>query len=101
MKVQEKLEKFIETVGKAEIHLHLEGCVQLDTVWELYQKNNVQIDGVATKEDLAQLYQINNLNEFVHFFINVLQRCVCNAEDLKYYFWDLKSYMQRNNVRYA
>ena len=99
--MQKRLRKFIEKVVKAEIHLHLEGCVQLDTLWQLYQKNDVNIDGVSSKEDLFKLYQIESLDQFVHFFINVVQKCFCTAEDIKYYFIDLKDYMKRNNVRYA
>ena len=99
--MQEKLKKFIEKVIKAEIHLHLEGCIQLETLWQLYQKNNVQIKGVSSKEDLSQLYYIESLDQFVSFFINVLQRCVCKVEDIQWYFIDLKDYMKRNNVRYV
>ncbi|WGK68654.1 adenosine deaminase [Candidatus Haliotispira prima] len=99
--MQKKLERFITEVPKAEVHLHLEGCIQLDTLWQLYQKNEVDIEGVSNKEDLAKLYQMENLDQFVHFFINVLQRCVCKAEDIPYYFIDLQNYMDRNNVRYA
>ncbi len=99
--MQEKLEKFIERVIKAEIHLHIEGCIQLDTLWKLYQKNNVEIEGVSSKEDLSKLYYIESLDEFISFFLNVLQKCVCKVEDLKYYFVDLKDYLERNNVRYA
>ncbi len=99
--MQKKLEQFISQVEKTELHLHLEGCIQLETLWELYQKNKVQIAGVNSKQDLAQLYQTESLEQFVHFFINVLQQCVRGPDDIRYYFIDAKDYMQRNNIRYA
>ena len=99
--MEDRLEQFVSQVVKAELHLHLEGCIRLDTLWRLARENQVEIAGVSSREDLARLYRIQNLDQFVYFFINVLQQCICRAQDIGLCFADLREYMQRNQVRYA
>ena len=99
--MQKNLFEFIQKVVKSELHLHLEGCIRVDTLWQLYQKNNIRIDGISCKKDLEQFYNIESLEQFIYFFINILQNCFRSAEDIQYYFVDLKDYLQRNNIRYA
>ena len=99
--MEERLEQFVVQVAKAELHLHLEGCIRLDTLWQLAQENQVQIPDVSCKKDLERLYQIESLDQFVYFFIHVLQPCIRRAEDIRCCFADLRDYMQRNRVRYA
>ena len=72
-KERTRIEKLIRSIPKTEIHLHLEGLVSVDTLWYLINHNKLEFDGINTRQDLERQFNFNNLDEFIWFFINVLQ----------------------------
>ena len=103
MKTEQKttLRQLIFDIPKTEIHLHLEGMVTVQTLWTLIKRNNLQIEGIQTREDLSQKYNFKSLDGFIWFYINVLQNCFQNAEDLELLIDDARNYLEANNIIYS
>ncbi|WP_319559774.1 adenosine deaminase [Marispirochaeta sp.] len=100
-KEQTRIEKLIHSIPKTEIHLHLEGLVSVDTLWYLISRNKLEFDGINTREDLEQQFDFKSLDEFIWFYINILQNAFRTSEDLKCLITDAKTYLSRNNIVYA
>ena len=50
------IERYIEAVPKAELHVHLEGSIQPATLLKLAQQNNVKLP-VQTVDDLQNWFR--------------------------------------------
>ena len=61
------IEKFIEGIPKAELHLHIEGTFEAELMFEMAKRNNIKIP-YQTIEDLKQAYNFNNLQEFLDLY---------------------------------
>lgn len=96
-----KLRQLITDIPKTEIHLHLEGMVSVQTLWSLITRNNLHIEGIENREDLIQKYNFKSLDGFIWFYINVLQNCFQNAEDLELLIDDAQRYLKSNNIVYS
>ncbi|MFP3959284.1 MAG: adenosine deaminase [Spirochaetaceae bacterium] len=91
---------FIASLPKTEIHLHIEGLVSVDTIWALIRKHNLDF-GIRSKEALRKKFEVRSLDEFIDLFINIVQACFLNEDDLDYLIEDARSYLGRNNIRRA
>lgn len=84
------IEKFIEGMPKAELHLHIEGTFEPEQMFEIAKRNNKQIR-YNSVDELRAAYAFNNLQEFLDIYYegaNVL----INQQD----FYDLTyAYLQR------
>ena len=90
----------IAGLPKTEIHLHIEGLVSVDSIWALIRKHKLDL-GISSKAQLKQRFQITSLTEFIDLFINIIQACLLSEEDLTYLIEDTRTYLTRNNIRYA
>ncbi len=61
------IEKFIEDIPKAELHLHIEGTFEPELMFTIAKRNNKKID-YASVEALKRAYQFNNLQEFLDIY---------------------------------
>ncbi|MFP4363806.1 MAG: adenosine deaminase [Spirochaetia bacterium] len=93
--------KLFKTLPKTEIHLHLEGMLTVNSIWSLIHENNITIEGIKKKADLAERFRIESLDEFIDLFINVIQACLKKPEDMNYLIKDARKYLKRNNIEYA
>ena len=60
----EELSAWLAGVPKVEMHLHLEGAIPLDALWELIQKYDGE-PSVLTFENLADRFQFRNFAQFI------------------------------------
>lgn len=97
---QSALKTFLTDLPKTEIHLHIEGLVSADSIWSLIQKHKLDL-GIESKEELQDRFNISSLNEFIDLFMNIVQACFLDEEDLSFLIEDARSYLGRNNIRYA
>ncbi|MFO8065716.1 MAG: adenosine deaminase [Spirochaetota bacterium] len=94
------LRSFLASLPKTEIHLHIEGLVSVDSIWSLMNKHNLDF-GIHSKKELQERFEIRSLSEFIDLFINIVQACFLEEEDLDYLVEDARAYLKRNNIRYA
>jgi len=91
---------FISQLPKTEIHLHIEGLVSVDSIWALIQKHKLEL-GIKSKDALRKKFHVTSLTEFIDLFINIVQACFLDVDDLDYLISDTRTYLKRNNIRYA
>lgn len=99
MKEKASLESFIRGIPKAELHLHIEGALEPELMFEVAKRNNLKLI-YESVDELKAAYTFGNLQDFLNIYyrgINVLM----NEKD----FYDLTfSYLKRvhsQNVLYA
>jgi adenosine deaminase len=84
------MKKFLTLLPKAELHMHLEGSLEPELMFEIAQRNNITLSQHSVQEVRAA-YQFNNLQDFLDIYYqaaNVLQ----NEQD----FYDLTwAYLKR------
>ena len=61
------MEKLIYALPKAELHLHLEGSLEPELMFELAERNNVAL-AYDSVESLRQAYQFDNLQSFLDIY---------------------------------
>jgi aminodeoxyfutalosine deaminase len=104
---------FILSLPKAELHLHLEGSVEPETVVELSRRHPVPLipgnpqyapspgsDRVLTIEDARALYNYSNFMEFLFAFKSVTER-LRTPEDFELITYRLMERLKRENVLHA
>jgi adenosine deaminase len=101
VKKTDELQNVLLKMKKTEIHLHLEGIVSPDTIWELMQKNNLRYDGISGKEDIVRKFDVKNLEQFLDLYINIIQNSFKKEEDIALLVRDTGKYLQENNIVYA
>lgn len=61
------MDSFIDVLPKVELHLHIEGTLEPETVFDLASKNNVQLP-YPSVQDLRNAYQFENLQQFLDLY---------------------------------
>ena len=74
------MKKFIENMPKVELHMHVEGSMEAETLWELAHKNNYKIE-YSSIEELKAAYKFNNLTEFIDMYM-LGTRVIKSEQDL-------------------
>jgi adenosine deaminase len=70
------MQAFIENMPKAEFHLHLEGTFEPELMFEIAQRNNIELP-YADVEALRKAYDFSQLQDFLDIYyqgMNVLQK---------------------------
>ncbi|MEM6826682.1 MAG: adenosine deaminase [Pseudomonadota bacterium] len=97
--LKEKRDAFIAAVPKAELHLHIEGSLEPEMMFELAKRNGVSLP-YASVEEVSAAYQFNNLQEFLDLYYLGMQALVEEQD-----FYDLTiAYLERvhrDNVRHV
>lgn len=65
--MDDRLRKYIESIPKAELHLHLEGTFEPGLIFEMAQRNRIPLK-YYSEESLRQAYHFNNLQEFLDIY---------------------------------
>lgn len=92
-----EFKKFIVTVPKAELHLHLEAVITLAGVKKLYKTKFGQ---EMSKEEQAALFSYNDLNGFIQSFLKI-QGMYSSVKDFKTVFAELGKYLSKNGITYS
>lgn len=70
------MKSFIENLPKAELHLHIEGTFEPELMFEIAQRNNIDLP-FADVEALRKAYDFSRLQDFLDIYyqgMNVLQK---------------------------
>jgi aminodeoxyfutalosine deaminase len=103
---------FIQSLPKAELHLHLEGSVEPLTLAELSRRHNTPLPtennrydisgsgNMLSEEDVRQLYAYKDFNGFLLAFKSVTER-LRTAEDYELVTYRLMQKLRQQNVVHA
>lgn len=75
------LETFIRRMPKVELHVHLEGSIQPETLLKLAERNQVTLPA-TTVEGLRHWYTFTNFAHFIEIYLTI-SSCICSAEDIE------------------
>ena len=88
---------YILSLPKAELHLHLEGAVEPETLVELSRRHDRE---PMDREAVEQLYQYADFHGFLMAFKAVTER-LHSAEDYELITWKLMERLRAENVLHA
>lgn len=91
-------ERVVEQLPKAETHIHLEGSIRPETVFDLAAKNDVELPEDSV-EELVAAYDFESLNDFIDKFAFIPQ-ILQSAEDFERVTAELGADSARQNVPY-
>jgi len=93
------LAQYLQAVPKAELHIHLEGAIQPETVIELARRNSVPLPAESA-EELRRSFIFRDFDHFIESFLSGVS-CLKTGEDFEQIVYELGSELARQNVRYA
>lgn len=91
-------ERFIRQMPKAELHVHLEGSVRPKTLFELAERNGIDLPA-KDEAGLEAFYTFRDFNHFIDVYIEV-NRCLCTSDDLALITRELGEVAAEQHVRY-
>lgn len=89
----------IQALPKVELHVHLEGTVQPETLFALARQNGIALP-VASLDDLRDWYTFRNFDHFVEIF-STLCACLQTPDDFARITYEYGLAMAQQNIRYA
>lgn len=99
MSAEDSIERYVRALPKAELHLHLEGSMQPETLLDLARLHGVALPA----DDLPGLREWFRFSSFDHFI--QVYKAICDAlqgrEDFELLTVQLGAELARQNVRYA
>lgn len=93
------LDSYLRAAPKAELHVHLEGTVQPDTVLELARRNGVALP-YSTVPELREWFTFRDFGHFIEVYGSI-SRCLVTADDYELIGWEYAQELARQNCRYA
>lgn len=76
------IEQFITDMPKVELHVHLEGSIQPETLLTLAKKNRIDLP-IKNEEELHRWYTFTDFDHFIEVY-RTISRCICSVEDIEY-----------------
>jgi adenosine deaminase len=93
------LTDYIGAMPKVELHIHLEGSVQPQTLFDLAQRHYIALP-VSSVSELAAWYTFRDFNHFLNIFTKICE-CLRAPEDFTRITYEYGKSMARQNIRYA
>jgi aminodeoxyfutalosine deaminase len=84
---------------KAEVHLHLEGTIAPETLWEMARRNQVALP-VGSLEELRRLYRFEHFGKFIELWL-AMCACLKTAADYERMVDGFVAECARQNIRYV
>jgi len=91
-----KIIEFIKKTPKAELHLHIEGTLEPDHLFELSKRNGVSIP-FANVDEIKSAYNFKNLESFLNIFYQG-SRVLINEQDFFDLTWAYALKCKENNI---
>jgi len=93
------LESYIAAMPKVELHVHLEGSTQPETLLKIAQRNKIKLPA-DTVEGLRELYQYRNFDDFIKIYLMIVG-AFKTPQDFTDLVYDFGAEMHRQNIRYS
>jgi len=96
MSKKKKIIEFIKRAPKAELHLHIEGTLEPNLLFELAKKNNIKIP-FSNVSEIKSAYNFSNLESFLKIFYQG-SRVLIKEQDFFDLTWAYVMKCKENNV---
>ena len=96
MSEKKKIIEFIKRAPKAELHLHIEGTLEPNLLFELAKKNNIKIP-FSNVSEIKSAYNFSNLESFLKIFYQG-SRVLIKEQDFFDLTWAYVMKCKENNV---
>ncbi len=93
------LDDFICAMPKVELHVHLEGAIQPETLLRLAERNNVSLPA-DTIEGLRQWYTFADFGHFLKVY-SVISDCICTSADIELIAREFLRGQAAQQIRYS
>ena len=93
------LERFVERIPKAELHIHIEGSLEPELMFELAARNELQLP-FKSVDAARKAYDFADLQSFLRLYYQGL-RVLVTERDFYDLTWAYLSKAQSQNVRYS
>ncbi len=90
---------FIKVMPKVEMHVHLEGSIEPETLLQLAQRNSVELPA-TTVEGLRDWYTFTDFSHFVEIYI-AISSCICSGKDIEHVAKEFLRGQAAQNIRYS
>jgi aminodeoxyfutalosine deaminase len=90
---------YVQAAPKAELHVHLEGAIQPETLLTLAQRNGVELPS-NTIDGVRNWIAYRDFDHFIELFRTAC-RCLRTADDFELATYELGADLARQGVRYA
>lgn len=88
---------FLRKIPKAELHIHIEAVITMDSVKKLYAK---RFGKEMSEQEQTDLFSYNDLNGFIQAFLKV-QDLFQDVSDFDLVFDDFAKYLVENGISYC
>ncbi len=93
------LDDLIRAMPKVELHVHLEGSTQPETLLKLASKHNIRLPATSV-EGIRQWYQFTDFNHFIQVYIKICE-CICTPEDIELLAREFLAGQAAQNILYS
>ena len=93
------LESFIRAMPKVELHVHLEGAIEPETLLALARRNQVALPA-DTLAGLRSWYTFTDFAHFVEIYLAV-SACICSPEDIELIAREFLASQAAQSIRYS
>lgn len=93
------LPDFIRAMPKVELHVHLEGSIQPETLLQLAARNNIELPATNVA-GLRDWYRFRDFPHFIEIYIAIC-RCICAPDDLELITREFLRDRAAQNIRYS
>src|SRR5579859_4867929 len=93
------LDDFIRAMPKVELHVHLFGAIQPDTLLTLAKKHNVELLA-NTVDGLRQWYTFTDFDHFVEIYLKI-QDCITGPDDVELITREFLAGQAAQNILYS
>lgn len=93
------LSEFIRRMPKVELHVHLEGSIQPETLLLLAERNHVALP-FSTAEELKSWYAFTNFSHFIEIYLKI-SSCICTPDDIELIAQEFLRGQAAQNIRYS
>ncbi|MBI9050744.1 MAG: adenosine deaminase [Anaerolineaceae bacterium] len=93
------INQFIEKMPKVELHVHMEGSIQPDTLITLAERNQVALTA-KTPAELRQWYTFTDFPHFIDIY-RTFAKCLRTAEDIEWIARQFLAGQAKQNILYS
>lgn len=90
---------YLQAAPKAELHVHLEGSIQPETLLKLARRHKVTLPA-DTLEGLRDWFRFRDFHHFIEVYVTIT-KCLRTVEDFELIVFEFGSELARQNARYA